>query len=186
MSTTQPLAPPHPPAEEVSGTDLPAEVVRREHLNREASVRALGLLFCLLGAVVLLATIYALGTGSNAGLEVRSGIWGIIDVTAYTVGIVATFAVGCGLLRLRRWARVPAIILCSIGLLRIPIGTLLFPYFLYLLLSAKGRRVLAPDYAAIVVATPHINRPKTIFVWTVLAVLIVIVGFVALRLAFRP
>jgi hypothetical protein len=171
--------------ESASEIDPTAETVRRGHLHHEASMQALGVLFSLIGVVVLLATLFALSTRSNAGLEIRPGIWGVVDLVAYTVGIVATLTVGYGLRRLRRWARIAAIVLCGIFSLRLPDGTLIFPYFLYLLFSAKGRRVFAPDYGAILAATPQIRYPRSTVVWTVLAVLIVIVASIAVRIAIR-
>jgi hypothetical protein len=159
--------------------------VRREHLGREASMQALGLLHYLLGGAVLLGTIYAVATGSNGGLEIRPGVWGAIDLSVYGVGTVAMFVIGTGLRSLRRWARIAAIVVCAIGLLRVPVGTVICPYLMYLLLSAKGKRVFAPDYAAIVEATPHLKPPRSVVVWTVLTALAVVAALYALRFAIR-
>jgi hypothetical protein len=162
--------------------DPTAEAIRREHLRREASIHALGVLYYVIGAIILAGMVFALGTGGTAGLEVRPGYWGAIDVTVYVAAVVVTFVVGHSLHRLRSWARVAAIVICSLGLLRIPVGTLVLPYFLYVLLSAKGKRVFAPDYGAILAATPHLSYPRLVVVWTVLGVVLAVA---ALRYAVR-
>lgn len=184
MSTMNPHAP-RRAVEDASPPGFAGEAVRREHLGREASMQALGLLYYVLGGTVLLGTIYALATGSDSGLEIRPGVWGTIDLSVYGGSVVTMFAVGSGVRGLRRWARVGAIIVCSIGLLRIPVGTLICPYFLYLLLSVKGRRLFAPDYAAIIEATPQLKYPRIVVVSTVLAVLAIVAALYALRFAIR-
>ena len=182
MSTTYSDAPIRAPSESALPIGLAPEAIRREHLRREASVHALGVLYYFIGAMTLATTVFTLATGSNAGLEVRPGYWGVIDVTVYVAGAIMALVVGHAVHRLRRWARVAAIVICSVGLLRLPVGTLIFPYFLYVLLSAKGKRVFAPDYGAIIAATPHLEYPRSVVVWTVLAV---VVAAVALRHAVR-
>jgi hypothetical protein len=183
VSTTNPHAPPHLPIEPAPTHQGTVEAVRREHLEREASIQALALLFYLIGGLTLIATVFALATRSNAGLEIRPAVWGIVDVLAYTAGIAATVAVGYGLRRLRSWVRVPAIVLGIIGSLSFPFGTLIFPYFLYVLLSAKGKRVLAPDYAAVVAATPSMRYPRSVVAWTLAAVLIAVIALRAVGMA---
>jgi hypothetical protein len=88
-----------------------------------------------------------------------------------------TLAVAYGLRGLRTWVRVPAILLSVVGLLNFPVGTLLSGYVLYLLLSAKGRFVLTPEYAEIVAATPHMKYRSSTLVLVVVVVLLV--GLVA-------
>jgi hypothetical protein len=176
-----PYAPSHVLVEGQSGSS--AEVMRREHVNREASVRAISLLYYLIGSGVLVAAIYALADGSNAWLEIRDGVYGVIDVSVYALSVAAFLTVAWGLARLRRWARASAIVLSAIFVLSIPIGTLIGPYFLYLLLSAKGRRVFAPDYASIVAATPEIRAPISTVVWTVFGVFLAIAALVVVRAA---
>jgi hypothetical protein len=185
MSTTNPSTPSDVAVAKPSEINPTPETVRRAHLYQEASLQALGILFSLIGVVVLIATIFALSTTGNRGLEIRPGIWGVVDVTAYTVGIVSTLTVGYSVGHLRRWTRIPAIVLCSIFVLRIGDGTLIFGYFLYVLLSAKGRRVFAADYPSILATTSQIKYPRSTVVWTVVAALIVEVALRALRVAVR-
>jgi hypothetical protein len=153
VSAANPHAPANTPVDDLSGADAPAEATRRAHINREASVRAMSLLYSLIGSVVLLATVFALTTGSNAALEVRPGIYGLVDVLVYVVGATAFLVVAYGLWWLRRWARIAAIVLSTIGLMAI----------------------------AIVAATPHIKHRTSIIVWTVLAVFLGIAARVVAR-----
>lgn len=148
-------------------------------------MHALGVLFFLIGVIVLIATIFALVPAATGGLEIRPGIWAVVDVVAYALSIVLMLSVGYGLTRLHRWARVAAIVICSVFLLRLLDGAIIFPYFLYLLLSAKGKRVFAADYGAIIAATPHIRYPKSTVIWTVLAVLAIFVASIPLKIAIH-
>lgn len=87
-----------------------------------------------------------------------------------------------GLRGLQSSARVVAIIFSVIGLLGIPIGTLINGYFLYLLLGQKGTYVFSEEYARVRAATPHIKYKTSIWVLVVVAllVLLVVIGIVAL------
>lgn len=72
--------------------------------------------------------------------------------------------------------------LACIGLLGIPVGTLINAYILWLLFSKKGKRVFSVDYQRIIAETPHIKFRTPIFAWVVLAVLIA--GLVVLVASF--
>lgn len=73
--------------------------------------------------------------------------------------------------------------LTVLGLLGIPIGTLISLSILYLLLSEKGRMVFSPEYKAVIAATPHVRYRTSLVNWVLLFVfLAVLVGLVAFTL----
>ena len=90
---------------------------------------------------------------------------------------IGQFCVGYGLRRLKRWSRVPSGILSGLGLLAIPIGTLINAYILYLIFSKKGKMVFSDEYHDIIKQTPHIKYRTSIVIWVVLGVLLALMGF---------
>lgn len=187
---TNPYAAPLTDSRTDQRPDTPEEAIRREHLSHEASIRAMGLLF-LLGAVLL--TLYVVAGGFMGVLALIAIAQGQANADLVGIGIlvgifvlvilitILQWWVGLGLRRLDHRVRTPAIALSALGLLGFPVGTLINGYFLYLLLSKKGKYILTPQYQAIRAATPHIRYRTSIVVWIFLILLIVVlaVGFTA-------
>jgi hypothetical protein len=162
-----PYAPPSARVDDVVNAG-PGEEIRREHIQHEASIRSMGMLYLLGGGLSLVASVFGLA-GSFAGEQTA-----LITVlmTVYLALGILLIVTGRGVRRLQPWARTIAIVLSCIGLLGIPLGTLINGYFLYLLLSAKGKRIFEPDYSGIVAATPHIKYRTSTVAWIVLAILV--------------
>ena len=159
-----------PPAARVD--DAPAnseaEAIRRAHINHEASIKAVGLLYYLGGVAVTIAGVASLaGAGRAYGAGMAAGL--------VAVGAAQFFA-GYGVRALRPWGRIVGTILSVIGLVGFPVGTLVNLYILYLYFSKKGRTVFSPDYQDVIAATPHVKYKTSIVVWIVLALLLVLVA----------
>ena len=174
MST--PLNPYQAPATRVDdvidGANPQAESIRREHINHEASIKAVGTLYYLsmLGlAIVGVTTVFSTSTFAGAGMA--GAVAGAVMVVMAAVFLV----VGRGLRTLRPWVRIPTVLLSILGLLGFPIGTLINGYIIWLILSKKGRLVLSPEYAAIVEATPHVKYRTSIVVWILLGLIVLLV-----------
>jgi hypothetical protein len=157
------------------GVGSQAEAVREEHIEHEASVKSAGVLF-ILGGLFSLVAASGMIVSSAAVAEDRPGFLVLSVMVALLA--VTYIAMGWGLRMLRTWARRPAVGLAVIGLLGFPIGTLINAYILWLLLAAKGRRVLAADYAAIVKATPHVRYRAPLWIWIVLGAIVLAIVFV--------
>ena len=178
MSTVNPYAPPTARVSDVGDSPSEAESIRREHIKHEASIRSIGILYYLGGVVLILASaglvvsLRAPGEVPNAGL--------LLGVTVfYVVFGVFSFFLGHAVRQFKPWARIASTVMAVIGLLGFPIGTLINAYILYLLHSAKGKRIFAPDYPAIVAATPSVKYRTSIVVWVVLGLLVIAVGLLA-------
>jgi hypothetical protein len=147
--------------------DLPAvseaEAIRRAHISHEASIKAVGLLDYLAGAVLLFA---AAGTARSAP--------GALLLAALGIGL---FFAGWGVRALQSWGRIAGIVLAALGLLGFPIGTVINGYILYLLLSKKGRTIFSPEYQEVIAATPHVKYRTSIVVWVFLLLLAGLVVF---------
>jgi len=126
-----------------------AESVREAHIRHERQVKSIGALY-FLGT-------FGMGV-STIGLLVAAGGEGPPWlVPFYATMTFVSFVVGYGFRRLRSWVRIPGGILSALGLLAFPLGTLVNTWALWAMFSAKGQVVLAPDYAAIIAATPHVR-----------------------------
>ncbi len=104
------------------------------------------ILFSLMGiltaAIVVLAVV---GGGMISGDELAIRITAL--VAAITGGIIVIFSlpglfVGAGLLAMKAWARVLAIVLALLNLLIVPIGTLFGAYTLYVMLDKESEELL--------------------------------------------
>lgn len=154
-----------------------AEEIRRELISHEANLRTLGALFVLGGIGSAIGTL-GLVIGGIAGVlsgeadaPIGSGIAIGVGVLLAALSFVQ-FRAGLGLRRLDGRARTASILLSVLMMLNIGLGTLLGIWGLYLLLSARGKRVLTEEYRRIREATPHIRLRTSIVVWIVLALLV--------------
>ena len=152
------------------------ETYRRTYLNHEASVKSIGFLY-LLGAIFLVPVgvfvlIGAVGVVANAPAQgnAETLLVVVIGVFYLALGVFQGF-VGYGLRRLQPWSRIAGSVLSAIGLIGFPIGTIISAYFLYLLVSKKGKVVFSPEYQSVIEQTPHIKYKVSIVVWILLGLL---------------
>ena len=157
-------------------SDVPsdAEAIRKEHLNHEASIRSIGMLY-MLGAVLVILLGAALMT---QGILLRPPVEDAIFIVAFcfiymAMGLVQ-FVIGRGLRNFGKSARIGGIVLSCIGLLAVPIGTLMSGYFIYLLAGRKGQYIFSDEYQAIRRATPHIVYRTSMIVWVLAALLVLL------------
>ena len=174
-------APPNPYAPAVISSGDPtfasdSERIRRQHLAHEASIKSIGILF-FLGVLSLFV-----GGIANIIAAISGATPPEMFVVALVVGVVCLvlsvlmLIVAVGFRKLAPWARIPGMIFAGIGMLAVPVGTIINGYILYLLASAKGKMVLSPEYRKIIFETPHIQCKTAVVVWILLGIL----GFVIL------
>ena len=162
-----------------------AEAIRKRHLSHEASVKSIGSLY-MLGAILMV-----LGGGGMLVVTLFGQAGNIEPAVVAGMAVVACFYLGLGILqgatamglrKLQKWARSVAVVFSVIGLIAIPIGTIISAYFLYLLLSQKGKMVFSEECKQIIAATPHIKYKTSIIVVILLILLVVILVFSVSRL----
>lgn len=152
-----------------------ADDIRKQYLKHEASIKSVGFLYFLGGIGVCIA-----GTAGMLAPSPRAGR-GAVVLTFILFGLgIGQFCVGYGLRGLKPWARVPSGILSGLGLLAVPVGTLINAYILYLIFSKKGKMVFSDEYHDIIRQTPHINYRTSIVIWFVLVLLLALMGFALL------
>jgi hypothetical protein len=110
---------------------------------------------CLFGALVL-ALVFAGGFGAaslsddpDAAIALPFiGITGAALVMFLLVLSLPGIVTGIGLLRLRPWARIAGIVLSILGLMAMPIGTIVGVYGLWVLFSKDTERLFAAQPAS--------------------------------------
>jgi hypothetical protein len=128
----------------------------------KAQIELVGILHIVysgLGILIAVACFVLLsGIGWISGDATAMGVLGIIGVLIAMVLAVASIPgiiAGIGLLKLKPWARILAIIVSCLDLFNIPFGTALGVYTFYVLMNDEAIRLLAgasPPQAT--VATP--------------------------------
>lgn len=158
--------------------------IREQHLSTEASVKGAAILHLLGGSLLALFCVGMLmdlatqadhgpGGGSQESL---SAAWPVVGL----VLAVLQFMTGLALRKFRPRARVVAIVFSCIGLIFIPIGTVVCGYFLYLLAGKKGAFIFTPAYQEIIAATPEMKYKGSLLVSALLVALFVLLGLGAL------
>lgn len=181
-----------PPRAEVKDVGLSgnpdAPEIRRAHLNHEASIKAIGILYYL-GAIGAIVGAIGLGLLLIAGDlpgpkadDMSAGVVAVVGVLILALGALYLW-LGRGMRTLKSSVRIPAGVLAGLGLLGFPVGTLINSYILYLLFSKKGTMVFSDEYKQIIADTPDIKYRTSIIVWIFLALIVaaIIFGIVAGR-----
>ncbi|MEM8954609.1 MAG: hypothetical protein AAGD22_10700 [Verrucomicrobiota bacterium] len=148
-----------------------ADQIRQEHIKHEASVRSIGLLYWLGGAIVVVAGLVGLFDSED---EPVLGM-GIALVLLLLGGL--QLWTGTALRKLRKWAKIPVGIISGIGLIGFPLGTIINAYILYLVFCKKGGMVLSDGYKDVIAETPHIKYKTSVIMWILLGILILLFVF---------
>ena len=123
----------------------------------ETHVKVLGVLFIVFSALGVLCAIALLAVfGASAGIvgataEPNDAALAIPIIGLAGMGLVIFLLIvslpglvaGFGLLNLKPWARILAIVLCAINLINIPIGTIFGAYGLWVLLNKDTEQIFA-------------------------------------------
>ncbi len=156
-----------------------AESIRKQYISHEASVKSLGLLYLLGATLMVLVGSVMLGAitfGGAPGNADRGETFIMIIFSLIYLGLgILQGVTGYGLRKLQTWARYVATVFSALGLIAIPIGTLISIYFLYLLLSQKGTMVFSEEYKQIILETPHVRSKTSAAAWILLLLFIVVI-----------
>ncbi|MCZ8114981.1 hypothetical protein [Silanimonas sp.] len=164
-----------------------AVAIREAHIGHERQLKSVGLLFglaafALLTSGVMLA-LNPTPSGPSGDLHVT------VEYEPAYIAFLLVVGLGCGVMAwgyatLASWIRFVGTPISLLGLLAVPVGTLIHAYILYLIWCEKGRRVLAPDYAAIIRATPQVRYKRTVGDWIALTLLLLLVVGLAAMVLF--
>lgn len=161
-----------------------AEGTRRAYLAHEQNVRSIGTYFCFSGGMQLFAAVMLAICGGLAAIPRPDSKASTLPLAVVAVEVVVflilgglTVWAGRLLRRLDRKAFVAGIIVAAIGLLGVPVGTLISVYILYLILCESGRFVLSDSYRAVVAATPEIQWKTAL--WVKILIGLIVLAFVS-------
>jgi hypothetical protein len=121
----------------------------------QTHVKVLGVAYLVFGGCMLVAALFlALTMGGVAGIVSSTaepqdaavaipilGIAGMALVAFLGIFAIPSLITGYGLLHFRPWARIVGIVLSAIGLIQIPLGTVLGAYGLWVLLNKETERL---------------------------------------------
>lgn len=151
--------------------------LRAAHLHHETILVTMGRLYYAAGACLLLAGItIAVLRQNGEGLRIASVFAMLAAGHAFA---------GHLLRRLDARARFSASVMAVVALFAVPIGTVLGGYVLYLVHSAKGRKILSPEYRAVVARTPEYKCRVSNAGFALAAVLVVVAVYQLLRFALQ-
>lgn len=123
----------------------------------QTHVKVLAVLFIVFSALGVLAALGVMAVfGGAAGIVGAAADGEDAAIALPILGLTGTFVTafllavslpgliaGFGLLSLKPWARILAIVLCAINLINIPIGTIFGAYGLWVLLTKDTERLFA-------------------------------------------
>ena len=169
---SNPYTPPTAPLAPDNDESQRFEAIRREHINHEASIRSVGLLYYLSAIFLFLIAVGTLFSGIANTDSIAS-----IFTVVYLVLAILFAPLAHGLRKLRGWVKVPVTILSALGLIGFPVGTIINGYIIYLVWCKKGEMVFSPQYREIAEQTPHIKYRTSIVVWFIL--ILILIGILA-------
>ena len=128
--------------------------LREENLRHETAITLVGMLYYVAAGMLIAAAITSLAMTKGTAAAVRF---------ASMLGLLAAGFGFSGYLlrRLDMRARYAASMMAVLGMLAVPIGTILNGYVLWLVHSKKGRVVISPEYREVVAKTPQIKCRAT-------------------------
>jgi hypothetical protein len=140
------------------------EKIRQDHIRHEIQLKSIGSLYGLAGILLGIASIAMLTTlfSNDRSLPSEQSAMFAGMLSLYAVLSIAMLAMAYGYRKLLPWVKIPGTLLSAIGMLGIPVGTLINGYILYLVWCQQGRFILGNDYQAIIRATPHIKYKRSL------------------------
>ena len=159
------------------------EAIRNQHLSHEASVKSIGFLYLLGGSFGVLLGIFYIIMGLTGEMPPDFEQFKVFMIGLGAFCLLMSALQIYAAISVRKFESVGRIIVTIfsvIGLLGIPIGTLISGYILYLLWSAKGNVVFTPEYQRVIQATPHIKYKTSIIIWILLGLVVslIVIGIV--------
>jgi len=152
--------------------------IRRQHINHETSVGAVGGCFCVVAVPLILFIFFTVLAVISRGTG--NFVESIISLSITAIVAAVLLATGLGLRRRSLAARVSTILLSALFLLVFPVGTIVGGYVLYLLGSKKGQTVFSAEYQEIVDETPEVKCQTTMLNIALMIgfIIFVFIGFV--------
>lgn len=142
-------------------TDM--EKIRRENIRHEIQLKSIGSLYGLAGILMAISGIAVFLPFFSGDANLKQDSMMLVWVIAFYIAMSAILlAMAYGFRKLLPWVKIPGTLLAAIGLLGIPVGTMINGYILYLMWCAKGQTVLGAGYQEVIRATPHVKYQRSL------------------------
>jgi hypothetical protein len=160
-----------------------ATAMRRRYINHETSIRQFGRLYKLIGAA--LAGLAGLLLFLSVVFGIRGGNVRIELLMAFLAVVISPILIITGRRTqdLQTSGRGMATLLGIVGMLFVPVGTILGAYQLYLLWSRPGVFVYSQEYRRVIALTPGVRSYTSPAVWSTLISIAVAIIVTVLWLA---
>lgn len=175
-----------PPQNQDDHSEIEPEQIRHEHIQHEASIKAVGVFHFLNGILFLVFALACFVASFVAQSRLNDAMFGKLFAGGlFCAGLSAfNMILGSELRRLNKWARLVAIVFTAINealaifnfvaalvvphtdpdepsvyvqLISCIVWTAISTYFLYLLASKKNRMVFSPKYKDIIIQTSYVR-----------------------------
>ena len=151
-----------PPQTEQLQKTVPAAIQadRQAHIHTERDLATTGTISFIFGGLTSLLTLLQVLESTSAYqniFHVPPILAKLFVVMVMTLITALHIWIGIGLHRRQPAGRIPASLVSALWMLVFPLGTAVGGWTLWRLWSARGKRVYAPDYAAVVEATPAVS-----------------------------
>lgn len=173
-----------PEEQALSGSLLPLDpkAVRRQLIHCESNIKSIG------GLMILGGLLLSLGLGVAASLALAA-VHNLEPLTAlFLVAVILAgfwqIYTGIQLWRLKLAARIPAAIACGLWILFVPVGTILGGVSLWYIMRPAASFVFSDEYAEVIKNTPDIGASTSIAGWSLLMIVLAIIGLALLAATF--
>ncbi len=164
MDIDNPYSPPTANIDDKANAPRGMEKIREENIRHEVQLKSVGSLYALAGILLGISSVVMLVAlvGSHNKMLLEQGPMFVGVLAFYGLLSVVMLAMAYGYRKLMPWVKIPGTVLSVLGLLGIPVGTLINGYILYLMWCKKGKIILADGYQEIIRVTPHIKYKRTL------------------------
>ena len=164
MDIDNPYTAPTARIDDKANATLDMESIRQDNIRHEVQIKSIGSLYAFAGILVGFSSVAMLAVFFIDGSTLASEYGPMMAAMLVIYGVLsaAMLAMAYGYRKLLPWVKIPGTLLATIGLLAIPVGTLINAYILYLIWCKRGKIILADGYQDIIRATPHIKYKRTL------------------------
>jgi len=138
-----------------------AEPIRKDHLNTESHLQAVGWIYILAGAIAAVTIVRLFGKSLSELIPEAIGI---------AIALYGLIFLGISIRGFKRWTRIAVAVLVGCSVLALsPVCIIINSLVLVLMYRKKSSAIFDPQYQTILAATPNLKSSTSLYVWMFLA-----------------
>ena len=174
-----------PEEQALSGSLLPSDpvAVRKQFIHCESNIKSIAGLMILGGLLVS----FCFGLTALLNPFSDTGNWKSLRTLFLITIMLAGFwqiYTGIQLRRLKLTVRIPAAIGCGLWILFVPVGTILGGVSLWYIVRPAASFVFSEEYAEVIRNTPEVGASTSIAGWSLLMVVLAVIGLALVAATF--